>query len=382
MPWLNPIFTVLLELKSNIVFILTNLFKTDICKYAAKVGAIKMDSDAPYGQLGRAIAVGDFNGDGQREIAVSAPYFSNLQNIQAGIVYILSVKGLKSGLIQQNANYSLSINDTYVSRFGYSLAVVDLNMDGIDDLAVSAPTSHGTSLNYLGEVYVFFGSNHGLGKIPNVTISSPFPTQTPHVPGGKWDSQFNVLGEKLKCIDLDNDGFKDLLIGSPHTTTSPAAFQRGRVSAFYAASGHYGSLSVNDADWYLEGSQNYELFGYSFEISYNLLKPILLIGSPGYREEDQTQGRIYAFNLDGRKMPTLCFTINSNTSSQFGQSLAISDFYGTGESILAVSSSVEVLYMALIQQKSIEPDPSFILFPGLLLRSDNKGFQAGSIRFI
>jgi len=81
-------------------------------------------------------------------------------------------------------------------------------------------------------------------------------------------------------------------------------------------------------------------------------------------------------------MPTLCFTINSNTSSQFGQSLAISDFYGTGESILAVSSSVEVLYMALIQQKSIEPDPSFILFPGLLLRSDNKGFQAGSIRFI
>ena len=339
-----------------------------------------MDSDAPYGQLGKAIAVGDFNGDGQREIAVSAPYFSNLQNIQAGIVYILSVKGLKSGLIQQNANYSLSINDTYVSRFGYSLAVVDLNMDGIDDLAVSAPTSHG--LNYLGEVYVFFGSNHGLGKIPNVTISSPFPTQTPHVPGGKWDSQFNVLGEKLKGIDLDNDGFKDLLIGSPHTTTSPAAFQRGRVSAFYAASGHYGSLSVNDADWYLEGSQNYELFGYSFEIAYNLLKPILLIGSPGYREEDQTQGRIYAFNLDGRKMPTLCFTINSNTSSQFGQSLAISDFYGTGESILAVSSSVEVLYMALIQQKSIEPDPSFILFPGLLLRSDNKGFQAGSIRFI
>lgn len=218
-------------------------------------------------------------------------------------------------------------------------------MDGIDDLAVSAPTSQASTLNYLGTVYVFFGSVQGLGSVPNITIRSEIPRKIPHIPGEKWDSQFNILGEKLVGIDLDGDGFKDLIIGSPHTTILPSGFQRGKVSAFYANSRHQGNILVDNADWTLEGSKDYELFGYSLEISHNFSKPMLFIGSPGYHDEThQSHGRIYGFRLNGQEKPVLIFTISSNFAfSQFGKSIAVGDFYGTGEPILAVSSSTEVL---------------------------------------
>ena len=217
-------------------------------------------------------------------------------------------------------------------------------MDGIDDLAVSAPTTKATSLDYLGTVYIFFGSENGLSRIPDVTIRSEFPQKIPHIPGEKWDSQFNILGEKLEGFDIDGDGFKDLLIGSPHTTTSPSSYQRGKICAFYAASRHLGLISVDDADWFLEGSQNYELFGSAFQISGKML----YVGSPGYRvdlSQDMSQGRVYGFGLDGGVQPVLRFTITSNSSfSQFGQSIAIGYFNGAGEPILLISSSTEVIF--------------------------------------
>ena len=51
--------------------------------------------------------------------------------------------------------------------------------------------------------------------------------------------------------------------------------------------------------------------------------------------------------MSKRKNPTLLFTITSNQSgSKFGQSIAVSDFYGTGDPIIAVSSPTEVCLSA------------------------------------
>ena len=49
-----------------------------------------------------------------------------------------------------------------------------MNGDGIDDLAVSAPTAGFEELHYNGAVYVYFGSYRGLATEPVSTSSWHF----------------------------------------------------------------------------------------------------------------------------------------------------------------------------------------------------------------
>jgi glycosylphosphatidylinositol phospholipase D len=141
-------------------------------------------------------------------------------------VYILkNTQELKSGMIQDNILYSLSYYNASASRFGYSMAVVDLNKDGIDDLAISAPTHGGLDLEYNGRVYVYFGSNvTGLHHDPDLIIE-PKIKQPYHRPGQEYMNQFTFFGEKLYAWDVDGDGFKDLVIASPRAASLPYRHQ-------------------------------------------------------------------------------------------------------------------------------------------------------------
>lgn len=68
--WLNSVILVLLELKLNVFFIISNIFKKNTCKNAEKLNSIRIDSDLIYSQLGKAMAAGDFNGDGLKELGM------------------------------------------------------------------------------------------------------------------------------------------------------------------------------------------------------------------------------------------------------------------------------------------------------------------------
>ena len=141
----------------------------------------------PNAHLGRAVAVGDLNGDGHDDVIVGAP------TTAAGGEVLVFFGGQSP-----DTGYDLRISGNYATvGFGRSVASGgDLNGDGWDDLVVGipgSPVAGGT-----GRVYVYYGG-------PTMdTVADRFLT-------GAVDS----LGLSVAIIgDMDHDGYDDVAVGA------------------------------------------------------------------------------------------------------------------------------------------------------------------------
>ncbi|KAF9432822.1 Glycosylphosphatidylinositol specific phospholipase D1 [Entomortierella beljakovae] len=268
-----------------------------------------------YASLGHASVIGDFDGDGSSELVLSAPHFIlDVLVPSQGSVYIIPSKSLlaspPSSDIRLLASRVLHGDPKEPqSRFGFSLAVVDLNRDGIDDLAIGAPGTGAKDINYDGAVYVYFGKRgRGLSQEPNLRIGYD---RSAHIIPDAYNIMAGV-GYTLFGADLTGSGYQDLIIGMPMATTinataDPTAdpslkykLQAGRVIAFLSSSLHIGDKLDTDADWSLEGDSAYEWFGSSFSIVSvsPTLEKVVAIGSPKFGEiAGSMAGKVQGFSL-------------------------------------------------------------------------------------
>jgi len=116
--------------------------------------------------FGKALATGDFNGDGRADLAVGAPdEMVNGEN-KAGAVNVIygSSLGLRSTGNDLWTQDSTGIDNAAEENdcFGQALAAGDFNNDGYDDLVIGVPGEALNGKDYAGALHVLPGTISGL----------------------------------------------------------------------------------------------------------------------------------------------------------------------------------------------------------------------------
>lgn len=144
--------------------------------------------------MGYSLAVGEFSGDSIEDYVTGVPRGTE----SVGYVTILNGTNMK-------ALYNFS-GDQMASYFGYTVAVTDINSDGLDDVLVGAPMfmqrEAGGRLQEVGRVYVYLQTGPlEFNVTQNLTGSHTY---------GRYGTTVAVLG------DLDQDGYNDVAVGAPY----------------------------------------------------------------------------------------------------------------------------------------------------------------------
>ncbi|XP_018421764.1 PREDICTED: integrin alpha-8 [Nanorana parkeri] len=182
------------------------------------------DSNYDDSYLGYSVAVGEFTDDSEQELVAGVPrgsqnfgYVSIIDSNQ--MIYIYNFTG------EQMASY-----------FGYTVAVSDVNSDGLDDVLVGAPLfmdrEFESNPKEVGQVYLY------LQKSPLVFKDAQVLKGTEVF--GRFGSSIANLG------DLNQDGYNDVAIGSPFGGED----RKGRVFIY---NGNRNGLN-KDPSQVLEGS--------------------------------------------------------------------------------------------------------------------------------
>ncbi|MCW1888719.1 MAG: FG-GAP-like repeat-containing protein, partial [Candidatus Moranbacteria bacterium] len=263
-------------------------------------------------QFGTGMVMGDFNADGKKDLAVTSNDDNTANNVNS--VYIFYNDGnYPAGSSSADVVITLA-SENIVNEFA-PIAAADLNSDGKTDLIASSPFAGST----LGAVYIFYndGSYPASYTGADVTIAG--------------SGSHNNAGIALETGDFNADGKEDLAVGA--AAQSSTSFT-GHVYLFYN-DGSYPS-SVTSADVDIAGETTGTYFGLQLQKGDLNAdgKVDLVVGA-------SVIDKIYIFYNDGdypSGSSSADVIVSGDSSTYFGQSLAVGDVNIDGRIDLAVSA--------------------------------------------
>jgi hypothetical protein len=226
--------------------------------------------EADNQQLGSNFAaVGDINGDGTVDLAISDPGYRSSGQFASGVVFIVSGA---DGTHLRTYLPPAAVSSQY---FGISLAALDADGDGVTDLAVGAPgysvgagmirihsgldgslitMATGAASSQLGGAISNAGDQNGDGKDDLYAGASgaSFGRGAVYVISGSdgsvirtidSDIGFSLFATAVATIgDIDADGKADVAVGAYNYRTSAGAV--GRVTTYRSSDGAVGSQLI------------------------------------------------------------------------------------------------------------------------------------------
>jgi len=219
--------------------------------------------------FGTAVALGDWNGDGQDDLAIGSGSHDN-PGSDAGQVSVYlgaAIVGATPDWTVEGSASNMGLGDAVASA-------LDVNGDGYEDLLVGAPRAH----NGQGEVQLYLGGGSGLEAMPSWTATG-------------YNSTSACGASVASAGDVNGDGYADVVIGSPGTVGSN---KRGRVEVYL---GSNLGLSIQP-DWFVEGDQPDGELGFSVaragDVNGDGFSDIIL-GAPRYDNPEGNEGITYLY---------------------------------------------------------------------------------------
>ena len=164
---------------------------------------------------GGAIEKGDLNGDGVLDLVIK------LNGDTSWVDQLAIYLGRKDSAHRYDTIPNLILREEPVngylgnSKSGDTFAIGDLNNDGYDDLVVGAPDYY-----YRGKIYIYFGGNTIAG-VPNYTAVG--------------DTVCTSYALNIKIGDVNGDGIKDLLVGSDRYTKCTGFPDKITLDVYYGS---------------------------------------------------------------------------------------------------------------------------------------------------